>query len=89
MPRQRRQLDYDDETISFEAAIGGRSITIILDREAIEHCLKRSSTTPEDRLGFMLQNRQRLIDSAEQYICQVNNGEGIMLPGPHILDREL
>jgi hypothetical protein len=35
----------------------------------------------------MLQNRQRLIASAERYIEHVEDGEGIMLPASHILQR--
>jgi hypothetical protein len=75
------------DTVAFKAAVGGKRITIIVDREAVEDCLRRTSTTHEDRVSFMLQNRQRLIASAERYIEHVEDGEGIMLPASHIRQR--
>lgn len=87
MTRRRQRLECDD-TVAFKAAVGGKRITIIVDREAVEDCLRRVSTTHEDRMSFMLQNRQRLVASVERYIEHVEDGEGIMLPASHILQGE-
>lgn len=85
MTRRLHRFDHDDEMISFKARVGGKGITIIINREAVECCLKRNSTTSEHRRSFMLHNRQRLIASAERYIEHVEDGEGIMLPASHII----
>jgi hypothetical protein len=76
--RTEPRLTHDErEVVLFEAEIRGRTVTITIDREAIEDHLGVESLSDADRLAFVIRKQRRIIENVTRYLGAADDIDGI------------